>query len=77
VKGLALVLQGKNAAAENYVDQGLMFNPNYYAGWSAKGIIDEDKGDRAAAIFDYNKAIKLSPADTVSLQALYKLEHPQ
>jgi hypothetical protein len=36
VKGLALLLQGKNAAAENYVDQGLMFNPNYYAGWSAK-----------------------------------------
>ena len=52
-----------------------MLDPDNAFGWNGKGIIDEAKGDKAAAIFDYKKAIKLYPNDTTALKALYKLEH--
>jgi hypothetical protein len=42
----------------------------------SKGDIDESKGDKAVAIFDFNKAIKLNPDDTISFKALHNLEHP-
>jgi Flp pilus assembly protein TadD len=54
----------------------LVLNPNDAVGWGAKGIIAEAKGDKAVAIFAYNKAIKLNPNDTETLKNLHKLEHP-
>jgi tetratricopeptide (TPR) repeat protein len=75
-KSVLLNLQGKHDEAENYIDKGLMLDPNNSIGWAAKGIIDEAKGDKVGAIFDYKKAIKLNPEDTDTLKALYKLEHP-
>ena len=53
-----------------------MLDPKNFCGWNAKVIIDEAKADKAAAIFDYKKAIKLYPDDTPALKALYLLEHP-
>ena len=53
-----------------------MLDPDNAFGWNAKGFIDEAKGDKAAAIFDYKKAIKLYPDDTTALKGLYRLEHP-
>jgi Flp pilus assembly protein TadD len=53
-----------------------MLDPDNAFGWNAKGFIDEAKGDKAAAIFDYKKAIKLYPNNMPALQALYRLEHP-
>jgi tetratricopeptide (TPR) repeat protein len=71
-----LDLQGNYKDAENYADKNLMLDPKNFCGWNAKGIIDEAKADKAAAIFDYKKAIKLYPDDTPALKALYILEHP-
>ncbi len=69
--------QGKKDEAENYVDKGLMLDPNNFFGWNAKGVFDEIKGDKAAAIFDYKNSLKLKPYNKPALQALYYLEHPQ
>ena len=74
-KGLVLAMQGKNDEAENYVDKGLVLNSNNSVGWGAKGNIAEAKGDKAGAIFDYYKAIKLNTGNIVSLNELQKLEH--
>jgi len=75
-KCLILSKQGRYEDAENYADKSLMLDPNNFFGWNAKGIIDEAKGDKAAAIFDCNKAIKLYPDDTTALKGLYRLEYP-
>ena len=69
-------MQGKNKDAENYVDKGLVLDPNNSVGWGVKGIIAEVKGDKTGAIVDYNRAIKLNPADTTALKALHRLKHP-
>ena len=55
-KSLGLYMQGKYTDAENYVDKSLVLNPNDSVGWGVKGIIAEAKGDKAVAIFAYNKA---------------------
>ena len=52
-----------------------MFDPENAFDQNENGIIDEAKGDKAAAISDYKKAIKLYPNNTTALKALYKLEH--
>jgi len=75
-KGIVLGMESKNDDIQGYLDKGLMLDPNNLCGWNAKGIIEEDKGDKAAAIFDYKKAIKLYPDDTTALKGLYRLEHP-
>jgi Flp pilus assembly protein TadD len=54
----------------------LVLNPNDSVGWGSKGIIDEAKGDKAVAIFAYDKAIKLDPNNTEALKNLHKLEPP-
>ncbi len=71
-----LGFQGKYGDAENYVDKGLMLDPNNSGGWNAKGLIAFSKGDTAEAIFDYKKAIELNPDNTEALKHLHKLEHP-
>ena len=68
-------MQGKYAGAESYVDKGLVLNPNDSVGWGAKGIIAEAKGDKAVAIFAYNKAIKFNHNNTTALKAVHRLEH--
>jgi Flp pilus assembly protein TadD len=67
-------MQGKNDEAENYVDKGLVLNSNNSVGWGAKGDIADAKEDKAGAIFDYYKAIKLNPGNIASLNELHKLE---
>ena len=69
-------LQGKYGDEEGYVDKGLMLDPNNSWEWGAKGNIDEFKGDKAATIFDYKKAIKLNTNNIPALKALHRLEHP-
>ena len=73
-KGLLLAMQCKNDEAENYVDKGLVLNSNNSVGWGAKGDIAESKGDKAGAILDYYKAMKLNPGNIVSVNELQKLE---
>jgi len=34
-----------NQDSEGYVNKGLMLDPKNSIGWSAKGVIDKDKGD--------------------------------
>jgi Flp pilus assembly protein TadD len=53
----------------------LVLNPNDAVGWGAKGIIAEAKGDKAVAIFAYNKAIKLDPNNTLALESLHRLRN--
>jgi protein O-GlcNAc transferase len=74
-KGLVLAMQGKNDEAENYANKGLVLNSNNSVGLGAKGDVAEAKGDKARVIFDYYKAMKLSPGNIASLNELQKLEH--
>ena len=68
-------MQGKNDEAENYVNKGSVLNSNNSVGLGAKGDVAEAKGDKAGAIFDYYKAMKLNPGNIASLNELQKLEH--